>query len=330
MVLFVKNIFSTQRRDDLKNAGFSNELRRVRQTPDDNFVFTTRGESFFARRCEYAQEGTFYDEAVRAYERVSQKADFLLILVHTSVDRASHAQDRERLKEALRELDATVETLLRVTNGTVPMLMFGAHDTGGASVHFLLIFCYSRLKRVFLKTFCKLLTMRRLRQDGGISHSGTSSRSHSRARLCGGAFFPQVFFAYHILEDGEETKFDEFFTVSRAQAPRGHYLLDPQLDLTTMGALGRAFSPGLNCPTATTQRHSESYYYRGHARADEDAILLVFVFLFIFLFSLLVCTWDQTWDRGSFNVAKREFQNRQKTFERKFFHGTTFSERQFS
>lgn len=71
-------------------GGFSNELRRLRRRPDDDFVFTTDGESVFARRCEYASSGKFESLAVRALERLVAKSpeEHLLVLVHTDVDRA--------------------------------------------------------------------------------------------------------------------------------------------------------------------------------------------------------------------------------------------------
>jgi hypothetical protein len=114
-------------------GGFSNELRKLRRRPDDDFVFTTDGESVFARRCEYASSGEFETLAVRALERLVAKSpeEHLLVLVHTDVDRAGHAHDRKRLEAAVNEISSTVKALLSHTNDTIPVILFGAHDTGG-------------------------------------------------------------------------------------------------------------------------------------------------------------------------------------------------------
>ncbi len=90
-----------------------------------------------------------------------------------------------------------------------------------------------------------------------------------------------------------------------------------------MGAIGRALSPGLGCPTevgtriaagnaGTVARHAyvPGHHYQGHARADEEALALLLVFVVLFVGFFVFCT---TWDHkymGSANIAQREAERR--------------------
>lgn len=68
-------------------AGYSNALRDLRQLSKRTFLFTSPGDSVYARRCEYATRWTFKKHAVSAFQKLAEGGDFLLVLVYTEVRR---------------------------------------------------------------------------------------------------------------------------------------------------------------------------------------------------------------------------------------------------
>jgi hypothetical protein len=121
------------------SGGFSRNLWNAAASNGSAFVeFASRGEKAFAEICEYPAHGSFAPRAVGAVERLlstSSDLGFLLVLVFTGVDTASHKGGGAPLDEQLSIIKNTVsevESPLEANGGNWKMVVVGSHDTGGS------------------------------------------------------------------------------------------------------------------------------------------------------------------------------------------------------
>jgi len=125
---------------EILSGGFSRNLWSAAASNASTFIeFASGGSKAFAETCEYPASASFAPRSVDALERLAAaSSSFLLVLVFTGVDTASHKGTDgggggldEQLSIIKKTLSA-VEARLEEQGGVWKMVVVGSHDTGGA------------------------------------------------------------------------------------------------------------------------------------------------------------------------------------------------------